>query len=63
MPTEPSKDDFLADGRLQVEDDGFIGHAGPTWLQVGQEGATPGFFAKQRHKNRSGVVQGAMLAT
>src|SRR3546814_4172544 len=46
-----------------LRDDGFLGHVGPIWERVDEEGVTLAFQATQKHANLRGVVHGGMLMT
>src|SRR3546814_17596691 len=58
-----SSDLFAADGFRPHRDDGFLGHVGPIWARVDEEGVTLAFQATQKHANLRGVVHGGMLMT
>ncbi|WP_201839973.1 PaaI family thioesterase [Microvirga zambiensis] len=59
----PPPYDPAADGWIRHVDDGFIEWVGPIWEKRDESGLRFGFLADARHRNRSGVVQGGMLAT
>lgn len=52
-----------AAGWRQIAADGFIELIGPFWTKENGKELLMGFIATEKHKNRSGVVQGGMLAT
>ena len=56
-------EDLKQAGWTASVDDGFVGLAGPIWQLLGDTEVTCGFFAEEKHKNRSGRVHGGMLAT
>src|SRR3546814_11452202 len=58
-----SSDLFAADGFRPHRDDGFLGHVGPIWERVDEEGVTLAFQATQKHANLRGVAHGGMLMT
>src|SRR3546814_21156019 len=58
-----SSDLFAADGFRPHRDDGFLGHVGPIWERVDEEGVTLAFQETQKHANLRGVVHGGMLMT
>lgn len=61
---QPTPESLLADGWQVMPDDGFLGHIGPMlWRETEDGTRLYGIPADDRHRNRSGVVQGGMLAT
>lgn len=59
-----SVDDLQAAGwTLCQQDGGFIEHVGPLWQFIDGKKLIYGFFAEEKHRNRSGAVHGGMLAT
>jgi acyl-coenzyme A thioesterase PaaI-like protein len=52
-----------AAGWTVMEDSGFIGLVGPLWISPERPERRFAFVAEDKHRNRSGNVQGGMLMT
>lgn len=51
------------DGWARVPDDGFIELAGPLWQREADCGMELAIATTDKHRNRSGIVQGGVLCT
>jgi uncharacterized protein (TIGR00369 family) len=51
------------EGWIAVEDGGFVGLIGPVWQREAKTGLELALVTSDKHKNRSGVVQGGAICT
>jgi len=52
-----------AGGWVQTDDDGFVRLVGPFWQRQAGEALELAVATDERHRNRSGIVQGGLICT